>query len=64
MVNEILRGSEGATVERGNSARESIDKAIQLGVRKRSVDITVPLRGLAIEVIGAENDFKRTPAAD
>ncbi len=44
MVNEILRGGEGATVERGNSARECIDKAIQLGVRKRSVDRTVSLR--------------------
>src|ERR1700731_4335534 len=64
MVNEILRGGEGATVERGNSASECIDKAIQLGVRERSVDITVSLSGFTIEVIGAENDFERSTATD
>src|SRR5258708_23160988 len=64
LVDEILRGGEGSSIEGGDSAREGVDEAVQFGVGKRSVDITVSFRGVTIEVVGAENDFERPAAAN
>src|SRR6266478_7262662 len=64
LVDETLRGGDGASIEGGNSARERIDEAVQLGVWERPVDISVPFRGVAVEVVRAENDFERAAAAD
>src|SRR5439155_5074625 len=64
LVDETLRGGDGAPIEGGNSARERIDEAVQLGVWERPVDISVPFRGVAVEVFRAENDFERAAAAD
>src|SRR3984893_18094241 len=64
LVDETLRGGDGAPIEGGNSARERIDEAIQFGVWERPVDISVPFRGVAVEVVRAENDFERAAAAD
>ena len=44
--------------------RERIDEAVQLGVWKRPVDVSVPFRGVAVEVVRAENDFERAATAD
>src|SRR5216684_5554394 len=64
LVDEILRGGEGSSIEGGDPAREGVDEAVQFGVGKRSVDITVSFRGVTIEVVGAENDFERPAAAN
>src|SRR6266481_2232926 len=64
LVDETLRGGDGAPIEGGNSARERIDEAVQLGVWERPVDVSVPFRGVAVEVVRAENDFKCAAAAD
>src|SRR5260370_8663637 len=64
LVDETLRGGDGAPIEGGNSARERIDEAVQFGVWERPVDISVPFRGVAVEVVRAENDFERAAAAD
>ena len=64
LVDETLRGGDGAPIEGGNSARERIDEAVQLGVWKRPVDVSVPFRRVAVEVVRAENDFERAAAAD
>src|SRR5258708_2093733 len=64
LVDEILRGGEGSSIEGGDPAREGVDEAVQFGVGKRSVDITVSFRAIAIEVVGAENDFERPAAAN
>ena len=48
LVDEILRGSNGTSVEGGDPARERVDEAVQLGVRKCPVDVAVSLRGVAI----------------
>src|SRR5215472_7872147 len=53
-----------APIEGGNSARERIDEAVQLGVWKRPVDVSVSFRGVAVEVVRAENDFERAATAD
>src|SRR5258708_5863747 len=64
LVDETLRGGDGASIEGGNSASEHIDEAVQLGGWERPVDISVPFRGVAVEVVRAENDFERAAAAD
>src|ERR1700722_4969681 len=64
LVDETLRGGDGAPIEGGNSARELIDEAVQLGVRERPVDISVSFRGVAVEVVRAENDFEGAAATD
>ena len=44
--------------------RERVHKAVQFQVRKRPVDVSVSLRGIAVEVVRAENDFQRASAAN
>jgi hypothetical protein len=64
LVDEPFRGGDGAPIEGGNSARERIDEAVQLGIWERPVDISVAFRRVAVEVVCAENDFERAAAAD
>jgi len=64
LVNEILRPRERAPIEGGDPAREHVDEAVQLRVRKCPVDVSVAFRGVAVEVVRAENDFERAAAAD
>src|SRR3977135_3401913 len=64
MVDEILRGGDGTPVEGSDPARERVDEAVQLGVWKCPVDVSVSFRGVAVEIVRAENDFKRPAAAD
>src|SRR6266446_4666460 len=64
LVNEFLRRGDGTRIEGGNPARERVDEAVQLRVRKRPVDIPISFRGVAVEVVRAENDFKRPTTAD
>src|SRR5258706_3632729 len=62
LVNEILRRRDGTPIERGDPAREGVDEAVQLGIGKRPVDVSVSFRYVAIEVVRAENDFERAAA--
>src|SRR5712691_12219379 len=64
LVNEILRRRDSTPVEGGDPARERVDEAVQLRVRKCPVDVSVSFRGVAVEVVRAENDFERAAAAD
>src|SRR5467141_5340672 len=64
LVDEILRGGDGSPVEGGDPARECVDEAVQLGVWKCPVDVSVSFRGVAIEIVRAENDFECAAAAD
>src|SRR4029077_3107993 len=51
-------------IEGSDPAREHIDEAVQLRVRKCPVDVSVSFRSVAVEVVRAENDFERAAAAD
>ena len=64
MINEILRGGDRTAIEGGDPARERIDEAVEFGVRKCAVDISVSFGGIAVEVVRAEHDFKCAAAAD
>src|SRR5690348_5531169 len=64
MVDEILRSGDGMLVEGADSARERVDEAVQFGIWKCPVDISVSLRGMPIKVVRAENNFERASAAD
>src|SRR5712672_3376250 len=64
MVNEILRGGDGTPVEGGDPARERVDEALKFGVWKCPVDVSVSFRGVAVEIVRAENDFERPAATD
>src|SRR5437899_13041315 len=64
MVGTILRGGDGTPVEGGDPARERIDEAVQFGVWKCPVDVPVSFRGVAVEIVRAENDFERPAATD
>src|SRR5258708_26789109 len=64
MVDEILRGGDGTPVEGGDPAREGVDEAVQFGVWKCPVDVSVSFRGVAVEIVRAENDFERPTAPD
>jgi len=64
MVDEILRGGDGTPVEGGDPARERVDEGVQFGVWKCPVDVSVSLRGVAVEIVRAENDFERPTATD
>src|SRR5437867_1718290 len=64
MVDEILRGGDGTPVEGGDPARERVDEAVQFGVWKCPDDVSVSFRGIAVEIVRAENDFERPTAPD
>src|SRR6202047_4233194 len=64
MVDEILRGGEGAPGEGGQPARERVDEGVQFGVWKCPVDVSVSFRRVAVEIVRAENDFERPTAPD
>src|SRR5258708_32594224 len=64
MVDEILRGGDGTPVEGGDPARERVDEAVHLRVRKCAVDVSTSFCGIAVEVVPAENDFERPTAPD
>src|SRR5580765_5042285 len=64
MVDEILRGGDGTPVEGGDPARERVDEAVQFGVWKRPVDVSVSFRSVTVEIVRAENDFERPTAPD
>src|SRR6202030_2969747 len=64
MVDEILRGGDGTPVEGGDAAGERVDEAVQFGVWKCPVDVSVSFCGIAVEVVRAENDFERPAATD
>src|SRR5438876_7873126 len=63
MVDEILRGGDGTPVEGGDPPGERVAEAVQFGVWKCPVDVSVSFRGLAVEIVRAENDFERAAAA-
>src|SRR4029077_4489008 len=64
MVDEILRGGDGSPVEGSDAARERVDEAIQFGVWKCPVDVSVSFRGVAVEIVRAKNYFERPTATD
>src|SRR5882762_1741767 len=64
MVDEILRGGDGTPVEGGDPACERVDEAVQFGVWKCPVDVSVSFRGVAVEIVRAENDLERAATAD
>src|SRR5439155_19933647 len=64
LVNEILRRRDGTPVEGGDPARERVDEAVEFRVRQCPVDVSVSLRGVAVEIVRAENDFERAATAD
>src|SRR5438034_432042 len=64
LVNEILRRRDRTPIEGGDPARQYVDEAVQFRIRKCPVDVSVSFRGVAVEVVRAENDFERAAAAD
>src|SRR6266702_1045361 len=60
----MLRRRDRTPIEGGDPEREHIDEAVQFRVRKCPVDVTVSFRGVAVEVVRAENDFECAAAAD
>src|SRR5260221_8973983 len=53
-----------APIERGDPSRKCIDKTVQLFIWKRAVDVPILCRSIAVEVVGAKNDFERAAATD
>src|SRR5712692_423092 len=64
LIDEILRGGDRTPIEGGDPARQRVDEAVQLRVWKCPVDVSVSFRGVAVEVVRAENDFERAAATD
>jgi hypothetical protein len=46
-------------IERGNATRKRVDEAVQLGIGRCPVHVSVSLRGVAVEIVRAENNFER-----
>lgn len=61
---QILRRRDCTPVERSDPACKRIDETIQLYIRESTIDVSITLGRVAVEVMPAENDFERTTAAD
>ncbi len=64
LIDEMLRRRDGTPVEGSDPPRERVDEGVQFRVWKCSVDVSVSLRSVAVEVARAENDFERAAAAN
>jgi hypothetical protein len=64
LVDKSLCRRDCTSVEGGDPSRERIDKAVQFRFWKRTVDISVSLCGIAIEIVRAKNDFERAATAN
>src|SRR5258708_30798691 len=62
LVDKTLCRRDCARIEGGDPTRECIDKAVQLFISKRAVDVPILRRSIAVEVVGAKNDFERAAA--
>ena len=60
----MLCRRDRAPIEGSDSSCKCIHKAIQLFIGKSAVDVPVLCRGIAVEVVGAKDDFERAAAAD
>jgi len=63
LINEILRRCDRTPVEGSDPARKRIDETVQFHIRNSTIDVSVTLSRVAIEIIAAENDFERAPTA-
>ena len=57
MVYEILCRCDRPLIEGSDASRERVDKSVELGFGKRTVDVPISLCGIAVEVVSAENDL-------
>ena len=64
LVDKTLCRRDRAPIEGCDPSCKCIDKAVQLCIWKRAVDVPVLCRGIAVEVVGAKNDFERAAATD
>jgi len=46
-------------IERGNATRKRVDEAVQLGIGQCPVHVSVSLRGVAVEIVRAEDNLER-----
>ncbi len=63
-VDQPLRLSEGLFVERRDSRGERVDEVVQFRVGEGPVDVPVALGEVAVDIVGAQQDFQRTAAPD
>jgi hypothetical protein len=64
MVDEILRPRRWHAGRRRRSGARERRRAVQFGFWKYPVDVSVSFRGVAVEIVCAENDFERPAATD
>jgi len=62
LVDEILRRRDSPSVERCNASRARVDESVQFRVWKRTIDVSVSLRSIGVEIVSTENDFERAAA--
>ena len=63
-IEETLGSSESLLVKRRNSQSERFDKCVKLCVIDGTINHPVSGGGVCIEIIGAEDDFKRSGSSD
>src|SRR6266446_5015231 len=63
-VDQALRVSDRLLVERCDPSRQRIDKCIEFRVRQGSIDVTVTLGEVAVNIVCAEQHFECTASAD
>ena len=61
LVNDFFAAVIARRLLGGDAARERIDEAVPFRVWKCPVDVSVSFRGVAVEVVRAENDFRARP---
>src|SRR5256714_4550029 len=64
LARDTLGGRQRLTVERQHAPYESVDEGVELRFRNGTVDPAVLLRGVRIEVVGAEHDLDRPRPPD
>src|ERR1700729_4043202 len=58
-IDETLRRRDGFAVERRNAPGKFINEAVEFGIRKRPIDVTISLRQVTVDVICSQQYFER-----
>jgi hypothetical protein len=62
-VDELFRNGDCLFVERRDPHRKFIDESVKIGIGQRTVHVALDLRKIAVDIVGAQQNFQSTAAA-
>jgi hypothetical protein len=59
-IDRVLDLANGLLIEGRDAPRQGIDELVELGIRKRAVDVAISFGKVAVDIVAAQQNFERT----